>query len=270
MDLHFLREERQAELAQDTVLEAAARKSARAGARPRDAADLTVVVSPIEKQILQRECPGIEVMVIPTIYPVDPAEPPGFDEREDIVFIGGFAHAPNVDAVLYFAQRDPASVLRATSRGRVQGDRSRAAPGDRQLESPQIQVLGYVPDVKPIFDRARVSVAPLRFGAGVKGKVNHSMALGVPAVVTSLAAEGMYLEHEQNAMIADDPQSFADAVVRVGNRGTSGSACRATGSAISVTISRWRPAEPADRRAARWAGLYRLRPGHPVRAANGG
>ena len=67
----------------------------------------------------------------------------------------------------------------------------------------------------PIFDRARVSVAPLRFGAGVKGKVNQSMAFGVPTVVTSIAAEGMYLSHGENAMIADDPASFAEDVVRL-------------------------------------------------------
>ena len=84
-----------------------------------------------------------------------------------------------------------------------------------QLASPSIEILGFVPDIKPIFDRALVSVAPLRFGAGVKGKVNQSMLFGVPAVVTSVAAEGMYLTHEENAMIADQPESFADAVVRL-------------------------------------------------------
>ncbi len=90
-----------------------------------------------------------------------------------------------------------------------------ASPEIERLACPNIQVLGYVPDVRPIFDRARVSVAPLRFGAGVKGKVNQSMALGVPTVLTSIAAEGMYLVHEENAMIADDPDRFADEVVRL-------------------------------------------------------
>ena len=88
-------------------------------------------------------------------------------------------------------------------------------PEIRNLASANIEVLGYVPDVTPYFDRARLSVAPLRYGAGVKGKVNQSMSLGVPTVVTSIAAEGMYLVHEQNAMIADDPDCFADAVVRL-------------------------------------------------------
>ena len=75
--------------------------------------------------------------------------------------------------------------------------------------------MGFVPDVKPIFDRARVAVAPLRFGAGVKGKVNQSMSFGVPTVVTSIAAEGMYLTDGENALVADLPESFADAVIRL-------------------------------------------------------
>jgi O-antigen biosynthesis protein len=83
------------------------------------------------------------------------------------------------------------------------------------LASESIHILGFVPDVKPLFDKARLSVAPLRFGAGVKGKVNQSMSLGVPTVVTSIAAEGMNLAHEVHSMIADEPKGFAQAVVRL-------------------------------------------------------
>ena len=90
-----------------------------------------------------------------------------------------------------------------------------APPEIHALAGKNIEIIGFVPDVAPYFEQARLSVAPLRFGAGVKGKVNQSMALGVPAVVTSMAAEGMHLVHEENAMIADDPERFADAIVRV-------------------------------------------------------
>jgi hypothetical protein len=69
--------------------------------------------------------------------------------------------------------------------------------------------------VTPLFDSALVSFAPIRFGAGVKGKVNQSMAMGVPTVVTSIAAEGMYLADEHDVLIADDPRHFAEAVVRI-------------------------------------------------------
>jgi glycosyltransferase involved in cell wall biosynthesis len=215
VDLHFLREERAAELVQDPGLKAAVVLRREQELSMVKWYDLTLVVSRVEKAILERECPGAELMVIPTIQTVDRAEPPGFELRRDIVFIGGFAHSPNVDAVLHFA-RDIFPMIHPQIPGAVFKVIGPDAPTEIiDLESPHIQILGYVPDVKPIFDRAVVSVAPLRYGAGVKGKVNQSMALGVPCVITSLAAEGMHLVHGQDAMIADDPQAFADAVVRV-------------------------------------------------------
>jgi glycosyltransferase involved in cell wall biosynthesis len=74
-------------------------------------------------------------------------------------------------------------------------------------------VTGFVPDVAPYFRRCRLSVAPLRYGAGVKGKINMSLSHGVPVVATSLAVEGMYLDGE--ALVADDAAAFADAVARL-------------------------------------------------------
>jgi len=216
VDLHFLREERQAHLDQNPALHAAVARRKEQELRLAREADLTLVVSPIEKDVLEKECHNeIDVRIMPTIYPAAVTNPPGFEGRKDLVFIGGFDHAPNIDAVLYFARE-----IFPRVRERIPGVVFQVIGPDpiseiRQLASPSIQILGFVADVKPIFDRARVSVAPIRFGAGVKGKVNQSMSLGVPTVVTSIAAEGMYLIHEGNAMIADDPDRFADAVVRL-------------------------------------------------------
>jgi glycosyltransferase involved in cell wall biosynthesis len=215
VDLHFVREEREARVTRD-----ASRQTAIASRKQQEiqlvmTADLTIVVSPIEKGLLEAECPGTEVRIIPNIYQIDQADPPGFDCRRDIVFIGGFDHAPNGDAVLYFAREIFPRVRSRVPEAVFQVVGPYPSPEILDLASPSIQILGHVPDVRPIFDRARVSVAPLRFGAGVKGKVNQSLLLGVPAVVTSVAAEGMYLVHEESAMIADSPQDFADAVVRV-------------------------------------------------------
>jgi glycosyltransferase involved in cell wall biosynthesis len=69
--------------------------------------------------------------------------------------------------------------------------------------------------VAPFFNGCRLSVAPLRYGAGVKGKVNQSLACGLPVVVTPQAAEGMYLVDGESALIADDAANFAAAVVRL-------------------------------------------------------
>ena len=88
-------------------------------------------------------------------------------------------------------------------------------PDIRALAGPRLILHGYVPDVAPYFIGCRLSVAPLRYGAGVKGKVNQSLAHGLPVVVTSQAAEGMYLVDGESALIADEPTGFAAAIVRL-------------------------------------------------------
>jgi O-antigen biosynthesis protein len=215
VDLHFLREERQALVSQDKSRESAIADRKEQELRLAMLADLTLVVSPVEKAILETECPRIDVRILPTIYSLEETAIPGFDRRSNIIFIGGFQHPPNVDAVLFLAREIFPRVRDRLPDVVLQVIGPDAPPEVLELDSPSIQVLGFVPDVRPLFDQARVSVAPLRFGAGVKVKVNQSMALGVPTVVTSVAAEGMYLVHDQNAMIADDPDSFADAAVRL-------------------------------------------------------
>jgi glycosyltransferase involved in cell wall biosynthesis len=73
-------------------------------------------------------------------------------------------------------------------------------------------VAGWVPDLVPLYRRARLSVAPLRFGAGVKGKVGEAMAAGVPVVATTIAAEGLDLGDGEIA-VADDPDEMAACIV---------------------------------------------------------
>ena len=215
VDLHFLREEREAQLKQDPLLHVSAAKRKQQELNLARIADLTLVVSSLEKDILDRERLGLDVRIISTIYPLDGADIPGFEGRRNILFIGGFEHPPNADAVLYFAREIFPLVKARIPEAIFQVIGPDPTPEVLHLAGPDIQVLGYVPEVRHFFDQARLSVAPIRYGAGVKGKVNQSMSFGVPAVVTRVAAEGMYLVHEQNALIADDPEDFAAAVVRL-------------------------------------------------------
>ncbi len=215
VDLHFLREERAAQLKQDPMLRASAARRKQQELKLARSADLTLVVSPLEKDILDRERLGLDVRIISTIYPLDGADIPGFEGRRNILFIGGFEHPPNADAVLYFAREIFPLIKASIPEAVFQVIGADPTAEILQLASQDIQVLGYVPEVRHFFDQARLSVAPIRYGAGVKGKVNQSMSLGVPAVVTRVAAEGMYLVHEQNAMIADEPEGFTAAVVRL-------------------------------------------------------
>ena len=76
-------------------------------------------------------------------------------------------------------------------------------------------IAGFIPDVTPKYNDARLSISPLRYGAGVKGKVNLAMQYGVPVVATTISVEGMYLSDGENVLVADEPEAFADAIIRL-------------------------------------------------------
>jgi glycosyltransferase involved in cell wall biosynthesis len=163
---------------------------------------------------MEREAPGTPSVVIPTIHrPHDGGLP--FEEREHLLFIGNFRHRPNVDGVRFFA-REVLPRVREELPGvelLLVGD---AAPQEfSQLSAEGVRLLGYVPDVAPLFARSRVFVAPIRFGAGVKGKVGEALAHAIPLVTSTVGAEGMSLRDGEEALIADTAEEFAAAVVRL-------------------------------------------------------
>jgi glycosyltransferase involved in cell wall biosynthesis len=88
-------------------------------------------------------------------------------------------------------------------------------PAVTALHGGDIVVTGYVPDVEELLRQARVFVAPLRYGAGMKGKNGHAMSHGLPIVTSSVGAEGMGLVDGRHALIRDDPDGFATAVVEL-------------------------------------------------------
>jgi glycosyltransferase involved in cell wall biosynthesis len=84
-----------------------------------------------------------------------------------------------------------------------------------RLASDSIEARGYVEALGPFYDACRLSVAPLRYGAGIKGKIVSSLSYGVPVVASSIAAEGMGLKHGEHILVADTPEAFADETLRL-------------------------------------------------------
>jgi glycosyltransferase involved in cell wall biosynthesis len=164
--------------------------------------------------VLRRDAPEARVEVLSNLHSVaGPGRP--FTERRDLVFVGGFRHPPNVDAVRWFAADVFPHVrqrLRDITFHVIGGD---VTPEVAALAGlPGVVVHGHVPDIAPYMDGCLVAVAPLRFGAGVKGKINLSMAHGQPVVATSCAVEGMHLVDGHDVLVADDAAALAAAVVR--------------------------------------------------------
>jgi len=217
VDLHFLREEREARIAGDAaLLDAAAQSKARELASIRGS-DLTIVLSTHEREMLAREVPEARVRVLPLLRDIPPLlDAPGPEGRRDILFVGTYQHPPNVDAALFFA-REVWPLLRPRlpgSRFLVAG--SAVTPEVAALAAEEGgEVLGFVEDLDALLARVRVSVAPLRYGAGLKGKVASALQAGLPTVATSIAAEGVALTHGQDILIADTPEDIACAVLRL-------------------------------------------------------
>lgn len=216
VDLHYLRERRGAELAGDPRLARSAERTRASELAVMAATDITLLVSAAEKEQLAADAPQVKVELLSNLHEVAGQ---GLDwaQRHDLVFVGGFRHPPNLDAMQWFIgevfprirQRLPQ--VRFHCIGADVPDSLQALAAGQ----PGVQVHGYVPDVVPWMAGGRIAVAPLRFGAGVKGKINLSMAHGQPVVATSCAAEGMHLRDGQDVLVADSPEAFAEAVVRL-------------------------------------------------------
>ncbi len=214
VDLHFMRAERLAEIEGGAVARAVARTRRDEELALIGRVDVTIVVSPVERDVLQGLLPEAKVLLLSNIHePIGGGKP--FAERDGLVFIGGFEHPPNTDAVLWYAHEVLPRVRRRLPGVPSYIVGSKVPSTIRALAAPDFVVTGYVPDVAPFFTGCRLSVAPLRYGAGVKGKVNLAMSYGLPVVATSAAVEGMHLVPGEDVMVADDPGEFAAAIERV-------------------------------------------------------
>jgi glycosyltransferase involved in cell wall biosynthesis len=221
VDLHYLREEREAQLEGSAEAAAAAARTKEAELAVIARSDCTIVLSTAEREILGAEpaASGRRIAVMPLIIPV-PGRSAPFESRRDVVFVGGFRHRPNVDAAVYFTRE-----IWPLVRPRLRGSRflvvgSHPPPEILALRGDGIVVAGHVEDLGALFAACRLSVAPIRYGAGIKGKVLTSMSYGVPCVATTMAVEGGDYRDGENVLVADAPRQFADAVVRAHGDGT--------------------------------------------------
>jgi GT2 family glycosyltransferase/glycosyltransferase involved in cell wall biosynthesis len=214
VDLHYLREDREAQLTRDPEVRRKAQEKQQREHELIEQADETWVVSPIEQQLLQEKWPAKSIEVVSNIVDIPGSKTP-FPLRRDWLFIGGFQHKPNADAVLFFLQNIFPLVSEHLRDAKFYIIGDKAPPEIVALATERIIVAGLQRDVRPFFDSVRLSVAPLRFGAGIKGKINQSMAFGVPVVATSLAVEGMGLTDHEDILVADKPEDFARALIEL-------------------------------------------------------
>jgi glycosyltransferase involved in cell wall biosynthesis len=212
-DLHHVRLERQAAVEDRPDLLGESRRLRLEECRAAWAADAVITHSAVEAALLRQAVPEANVHVVGWDLKVRPTRVPAA-AREGLAFIGNYAHQPNADAARWLVEAvmplvwraDPSITCRLVGGGMTEPV--------RQLAGARVEVVGHVADLSTgVFDRVRLTVAPLRFGAGLKGKVLESFAAGVPCVMSPVAAEG--LPTELQALVGADAAELAALIIRV-------------------------------------------------------
>jgi len=132
-----------------------------------------------------------------------------------MVFTGLFTHLPNSDGIMYFLDQIFPLIRDLESQARIYVVGKSPSRALRARASENVIVTGFVEDVRPYMARAQVFVIPLLAGGGIRGKALEAMAMRRPIVTTTIGVEGIDLRHEHSALVADTPEAFAKAVVRL-------------------------------------------------------
>jgi O-antigen biosynthesis protein len=178
------------------------------------ASDVTVTVTGEERGHVLAEVPGAHVAIVPTIHEIASVVPPG-EGRSGVLFVGGFEHPPNIDAAIYLVREVMPLVWAARPDVKVTIVGSHAPRDVEALATSRVDVRGWVAELEPLLDAARALAAPVRFGAGMKGKVTQGLAAGLPIVTTPVGAEGLDASDGEQMLIGDTAEALAERILRV-------------------------------------------------------
>ncbi len=218
-DLHFLREQKRFEVEKDKSILSSIEKWKEIELNLFEKSDVILTPSVEEMKIIAALSSSYNVRVIrPYIYKSTGQALTEFSERKDILFVGGFNHSPNVDAVLWFIKEVWPPIIKSNSQIRFIVAGSNPPDIIREQSNSRVIVKGYITDheLERLYDTVKLVVVPLRYGAGVKGKTVEAMKHGLPMVTTEVGIEGLpgdysFLEP------TDDAISFADQVLALYN-----------------------------------------------------
>lgn len=217
-DLHFLRIKREYELSGNKRQLEEANSWLEKELYIMRKTDMNYYPSYVECDCIHEIDPSIPVKAI-TAYVYDCLEDPSYDSRQrsGILFVGGFGHTPNLDAVRWFLKNVYPNVYERTHAPfYIVG--SNAPDEITQITTQGVIVKGFVsePELQRLYADCRIAAVPLRYGAGIKGKVVEALYYGLPVVTTSVGAEGLQGLNEV-VVIEDDAVRLADAICSIYN-----------------------------------------------------
>jgi glycosyltransferase involved in cell wall biosynthesis len=195
--------------------------------------DLTLMISPVEVALLIEhfQVPEQQLLYLPfMLSPLnedDIKQLPSFEERAHFISIGNFRHAPNWDLVLQLKQNIWPLIRKQLPKAEMHIYGAYPPPKATQLHNAKqgFHIKGWADDATVVLKNARILLAPIRFGAGIKGKFSDAMACGTPNITTSIGAEGMWLTADEDSQgwngkiiplekMMEDPRTFADAAIK--------------------------------------------------------
>ncbi|RRQ46887.1 glycosyltransferase [Chryseobacterium sp. SC28] len=219
VDIHYLRMERGLEIKYDKTRAKEVVRYKYIETELSKKADKIVVISDQEKEFMKSFVDESKLFTVSNVHnlKVNPTEMPSFEERAGIFFIGTFLHDPNVDAVEILYHQIMPLVWKVQPDLKVTIIGSEVPESILKMNSQNFEVAGYVENIIPYYEKCFASVSPLRFGAGVKGKIGQALEYALPVLTTEIGAEGMFLENGVTALIAgnEDYQKFADNIIEI-------------------------------------------------------
>ena len=223
-DLHFLRNARQQSIKKGIDLDLQDRSSLNSERAVREISsiyrsDISLFVSETEIELLKSvfNVPAHLLYYLPLFSPVPLDNTPTFEQRKDFVFIGNFRHAPNWDSILFIKEKIWKHIRKQLPDAKINVYGAYPNPKVKNLhnEKEGFLVHGRAKDAVQVHLNARVSLAPLRFGAGIKGKLLEAMRTGTPNVTTSIGAEDMQIDHNWGGRIADNAEEIVSCAVQL-------------------------------------------------------
>jgi len=213
IDLHFLRMNRQAAI-ESKPHDTQAEEMRKVELSLMKKSDITILTSPAESDVVHKEDPSLKLAILPNIHTEGQAVD-GFDHRKNMIFLGGFQHTPNIDAVEYLVHDIWPKIKQEIPELKLYIIGSSPTENIKKLASDDIIVTGFVKDLGKFYKECKLMLAPIRYGAGVKGKITQSLAMGLPVITTTLGVEGIKLVDGKHCMIADSEADFAKKAIQV-------------------------------------------------------